>query len=166
MNLNELRDKIHENAKSKGFYNHSDWISEQLLPAQQIQFKHAFFAQQIALTHSELGEALEADRKCYTADTDRMYSLIAERRKQIQEMLSDKILVRPHTYFEAKEETEQKTFNDFFEICVKSSVEDELADALIRILDICGYNEIDIEKHVELKMKYNENREYLHGKNY
>jgi NTP pyrophosphatase (non-canonical NTP hydrolase) len=51
-------------------------------------------------------------------------------------------------------------------LCIKDTVEDELADVIIRTLDLCGYLGIDIEKHVELKMRYNESREYKHGKNY
>lgn len=42
----------------------------------------------------------------------------------------------------------------------------ELADTIIRILDLCGAKGIDIEKHIELKMKYNESREKMHGKKY
>lgn len=30
----------------------------------------------------------------------------------------------------------------------------------------CEIHNIDLEKHIELKMKYNETREYKHGKNY
>lgn len=40
----------------------------------------------------------------------------------------------------------------------------ELADACIRIFDICGAHGIDLEKAIEEKMKYNENRPYKHGK--
>lgn len=53
-----------------------------------------------------------------------------------------------------------------FQRCVKNTVEDELADVFIRLMDTCGWLGIDIEKHVELKMKYNASREALHGKAY
>ena len=53
-----------------------------------------------------------------------------------------------------------------FEKEVKDTFEDELADAVIRICDMCGYLNIDLEKHIELKMKYNATREYKHGKRY
>lgn len=49
---------------------------------------------------------------------------------------------------------------------IKDSMEDELADTIIRILDLCGAKGIDIEKHIELKMKYNATRERMHGKKY
>lgn len=42
----------------------------------------------------------------------------------------------------------------------------ELADAIIRILDITGSVGIDIEKEVADKMSYNLKRPYKHGKNF
>jgi NTP pyrophosphatase (non-canonical NTP hydrolase) len=59
---------------------------------------------------------------------------------------------------------EQSDFNDSFRTYIKDCMEDELADTIIRLLDLCGYMKIDIDKHVELKMKYNESRPYKHGK--
>ena len=55
---------------------------------------------------------------------------------------------------------------DIFETYIKDTFEDELADTIIRILDLCGAKGIDIEKHIELKMKYNATRERMHGKKY
>jgi len=49
---------------------------------------------------------------------------------------------------------------------VKDSLGDEIADAVIRIADLCGYMGIDLESHVKAKMKYNSTREKLHGKKY
>lgn len=42
----------------------------------------------------------------------------------------------------------------------------ELADAVIRIADLCGYLEIDLEAIIEMKMTYNEHRPYKHGKKF
>lgn len=39
----------------------------------------------------------------------------------------------------------------------------ELADALIRILDLCGYYQIDVEDAVERKHAYNRSRPRRHG---
>lgn len=39
----------------------------------------------------------------------------------------------------------------------------ELADCIIRILDYCGQERIDIEEAVRLKMQYNKTRPYKHG---
>lgn len=40
----------------------------------------------------------------------------------------------------------------------------ELADAVIRIADLCGYMGIDLEAVIAEKMAYNESRPYKHGK--
>ncbi len=42
----------------------------------------------------------------------------------------------------------------------------ELADAVIRIADLCGALGIDLEEVIAEKMKYNEGRPYRHGKKY
>lgn len=39
----------------------------------------------------------------------------------------------------------------------------ELADCIIRILDTCDACGIDIAKAIEIKMEYNQTREYRHG---
>jgi NTP pyrophosphatase (non-canonical NTP hydrolase) len=45
-------------------------------------------------------------------------------------------------------------------------VEDELADAVIRIADMCGAFGIDLERHVVEKLEYNRHRPRTHGKVY
>lgn len=40
----------------------------------------------------------------------------------------------------------------------------ELADAVIRIADLCGQMGIDLESAIALKMEYNEGRPFKHGK--
>lgn len=55
---------------------------------------------------------------------------------------------------------------DNFEMFFKDTFEDEVADAVIRILDLCGGWGIDLEWHVREKVKYNAGRERLHGKQY
>lgn len=56
--------------------------------------------------------------------------------------------------------------NDQFKTLVKDTFEDELADAVIRVADLCGYLKIDLESHIKAKMRYNESRPYKHGKEY
>lgn len=53
-----------------------------------------------------------------------------------------------------------------FEEYIKDTYEDEIADTLIRIFDLCGERNIDIDRHIALKLKYNQTREYRHGKKY
>jgi len=54
-------------------------------------------------------------------------------------------------------------FKEIFEKLVKDSLQDEIADATIRLLAFCGENNIDIEKHIKLKMQYNELRGFKYG---
>lgn len=49
---------------------------------------------------------------------------------------------------------------------IKNSCQDEISDAMIRLLDICGAYGIDIDSHIRAKMNYNSQRERLHGKRY
>ena len=45
-----------------------------------------------------------------------------------------------------------------------ANFKEELADAFIRLLDLCGGLGIDIEHEIEKKSKINKNRPYKHGK--
>jgi NTP pyrophosphatase (non-canonical NTP hydrolase) len=51
-----------------------------------------------------------------------------------------------------------------FKAVVKDTFEDEIADTIIRLFDLCGFLNIDIHKHIILKLKYNSTRPYKHGK--
>ena len=179
MNMNKYRDEAFRIATSHGFHDeeHSadHWI---------------------CLIISELMEAVEADRKGLRADLD------------------------------AFEKYEPKIcFEENFERHIKDTIEDELSDACIRILDLAGYKDIDLEfngtesseisrnamftenvlvvcrfisgssrdtedlyvrlnyamiliftlakhlrinikKHIEMKMRYNDSRPYKHRKQY
>ena len=134
--LNQLRDEIHENAKNKGFWNKPREDGTLLM-----------------LCVSELAEAMEADRKGRFAKVDRF-----EKKLKASRVISENITIDGLT--------PEKSWTAKFEECIKDTFEDELADTIIRILDICGARGIDIDKHIELKMKYNATRERMHGKKY
>lgn len=61
---------------------------------------------------------------------------------------------------------EMATFVGFFKDKVKDTVEDEIADAIIRLLDLSGYMKIDIDAHISAKLAYNATRPIRHGKAY
>lgn len=42
----------------------------------------------------------------------------------------------------------------------------EIADAIIRLLDICAGFDIDIAEVIQIKMQYNESRPIRHGRNF
>ncbi|WP_430508365.1 MazG nucleotide pyrophosphohydrolase domain-containing protein [Rossellomorea marisflavi] len=93
MNINDLCTEAYNTAKSKGWHDEKRETGTLL-----------------ALIHSEVSEALEADRK-----------------------------------------GDQENF------------EEELADVVIRILDLCGSREIDLEEAIYKKMEKNKGRTYKHG---
>jgi len=177
--LNLLAKEVHENAVKNGFWDDNPSTEHCLM-----------------MVVTELSEAVEADRKGKMANLKWL------------------------------EETEQEydflNFEDYFTACIKDTVEDELVDAYIRLLDLAGEEEIplngfdvqsnilpkdkplteniyrivvclasprfslhgkvrnsmhqievlaeslniDLLHHVELKIKYNQLREYKHGKRY
>lgn len=55
---------------------------------------------------------------------------------------------------------------EVFENNVKDTFEDEIADVMIRTMDLAGYLDIDLETHIKAKLKYNKTRAYKHGKKY
>lgn len=90
----------------------------------------------LMLVNSELVEALEADR-------EEKYT--SETDKAFQLQYGD---------------------NLHFQATIKNTFEDEIADAIIRLLDLCGGLGIDIDFHITEKLKYNKTRKRKHGKKY
>jgi NTP pyrophosphatase (non-canonical NTP hydrolase) len=47
-----------------------------------------------------------------------------------------------------------------------TSVEEELADAIIRIMDYAWGNQLSLARAILAKMEYNEGRDFMHGKSF
>jgi NTP pyrophosphatase (non-canonical NTP hydrolase) len=92
----------------------------------------------LMLITSELSEALEADRHNLFADKTRF-----------EDDINNGV-----------------DFKSAFKNSIKDSYEDEIADVFIRLLDHCGYKGIDIDFHINQKIRYNKTREFRHGKKY
>jgi hypothetical protein len=94
--------------------------------------------ERIALIHAEVSEMLEADRNSEYCDrsTEALQSM----------MLHD-----------------DDKFKEMFEVLVKGTFEEELADVVIRCLDMAAFKKIDLEHHILCKMRYNTLRPIRHG---
>ena len=103
----------------------------------------------LMLIVSELSEALEADRN------DRRANLKAY-----------ELLLKDSDNLGFTEEEQDDYLSQNFKIAIKDTLEDELADAVIRICDLCGYLNIDLERHIQYKLFYNSLRDERHGKRY
>lgn len=93
----------------------------------------------LCLVHSEVSEALSADAKGLHCTADVAF---------ISNLETDEIFLAS------------------YEEHVKGTFEEEMADIILRVLDLCAYKNIDIEAHLVAKMRYNTFRPRLHGKKY
>ena len=107
----------------------------------EIGFNNADVPLRIALIHSEISEAFEAFRK------DKFANPVEYRN-----------LKQDYTWEDSPISTKE-----YFERHMKDTVEDEIADSIIRLLDLCGNMEIDIESHIREKMSYNATRGHRYG---
>lgn len=134
--LNKLAAEIHDNSKKHG------WWAEP-----------RSFGEIIALCHSELSEALEEYRNgrppvwfaCIPTDVFAGCKNMTHCKNEKSKLgcTSDKRC----QYKDSKPE----------------GIAVELADCIIRILDYCGHEGIDIDKIIRAKMEYNKSRPYRHG---
>jgi NTP pyrophosphatase (non-canonical NTP hydrolase) len=99
----------------------------------------------LMLVTSELGEAMEAHRKGRFVTSNRLPKAIAE----------------GYAW-----EKDTDTMKRIFEETIKDGFSDEIADAIIRLFDMAGGLNIDIDFHIRQKLEYNKTRERLHGKKY
>jgi NTP pyrophosphatase (non-canonical NTP hydrolase) len=123
--INELAKQVHQNAKDHGFFDKEKNIGEML-----------------CLIHSEVSEALEADRKGKYAN------LRESEEYHLKQIIEDGYFISEYTKY------------------VKGNFEEELADIVIRVMDLAAFKNIDLEAHIKAKMRYNSLREYKHGKKY
>lgn len=135
--LNELAQQIHRNAKDNGFYDEPSNIPTLL-----------------CLIHAEVSEALEADRQGIFSDLGSFNKCLS----------TSRIINQDPTYKGGI--TPERAYEVNFNRFIKGTFEEELADIVIRVLDLCAFKGIDIESHIKAKMRYNKNRPYKHGKKY
>lgn len=99
-------------------------------------------SERIALMHSELSEALEELRKGFPADVTYYPTAVGDSDETDSPRNADGSPSKPE------------------------GVPSELADVVIRVLDFCGANDIDIESMITEKLDYNATRGHKHGKKF
>lgn len=123
MHISKISKQINENAQSKGFWENGIELHKKLL-----------------LIHSEVSEAMEADRIGKHAEV---------------------------VGFETEKGIDDNWRRDQkFEQHIKHSFEDELADIAIRVFDLAFQLGLDLEYFIAAKHDYNTRRPIKHGKKY
>jgi NTP pyrophosphatase (non-canonical NTP hydrolase) len=137
MEINKIMQEIHKNAINKGFWEDKETKN---------------MGEVLMLCVSELSEALEAHRKQhYSVPLHNLQSRLSEIKKSMPKEDLD---------------YEKTVYKAAFELHVKNSFEDEIADTVIRLFDLCAGFNIDLVSHIQHKLEYNKLREYKHGKSY
>lgn len=109
--------------------------------------EHGFHDNELSDEHcsmlviTELSEAVEADRKGKNADV-----------AKFREWQGNSIPL--------SDETRNKRFKEDFEAYIKDSVADELADAAIRLLDLAGMRNIDLNDRFVISFTVSKNKSF------
>lgn len=135
MEINKLCQDAHSISREKGWYSEGERNVGEL----------------IALIHSELSEALEEFRNGHKA-TEVYYPKPPEQ-DILDELLADKIITQ----------AEFDKMGGEPKLPKPEGVPIEIADAVIRIADLCGYLGIDLEEAIRIKTEYNKTRATRHG---
>jgi len=150
MNIREASQASNKIATDKGFWEDYDNILRKMESATDIfdktdveRVKIAFRSEKIAIISSELGEAIESMR------TDKYYAGGHDGIEVLNSLIGNSF-----------------RFQSAYGTHVKDTFEDELADSIIRLLDLCYKMNINIDEFIKLKMEFNKNRYDRHGKKF
>lgn len=138
MNINELIQKVHQNAKDHGWWDEPRSMAELL-----------------CLIHSEVSEALEEDRN-HRKPGETYYSGKSNSSMRMGSMSFS-------TLFSETPRIDFDSTGEKIMIAKPEGIPSELADIVIRVMDICGMYGIDLEKAILEKMEYNRTRPMRHG---
>lgn len=150
MEINKMALDIHHNAVQKGFWDDYIESTTSLKADLALPTRDAYISQKLMLVVSELSEAMEAIRNSNFADRDQF----------------DEELEKSKNWDSEPEDVGVAKFNSVFDLTIKDTFEDELADAIIRILDLGMKMGVDLDWHIQKKMQYNGTRPYKHNKHF
>lgn len=148
MTITELVNAAHKNASDKGFYDNELLTIESLKKLKENN-----------LTDEDTDKLINANF-VNTVISSKLMLIVSELGEALESLRNRnlcKIERIPNTV---------ETDTDMFLQFVKDTFEDEIADVFIRLFDLCGFMQIDIERHIKLKMNYNKSRPKLHGKEF
>ena len=142
--MNYIINNLQTKTLKKKMKTNLNEVSKEVYEANKLKgfdVKKENLGQTLCLIHSEISEALEAIRKNRYANL---------------------------SYFEIddKKFSDIVSFESNFKTHIKDTFEDEIADTFTRLMDLVGALDIDIDRHIELKRRYNSLREYKHGKEF
>ncbi|OHE41493.1 MAG: hypothetical protein A2Y16_05485 [Tenericutes bacterium GWF2_57_13] len=143
MNISELIKQVHQNAKDHGWWDEPRSMAELL-----------------CLIHSEVSEALEEDRN--HKEPNKTYYSGKYTSKLGDGTPSFEIIAFGSVPGKAIMPPDIDT-NPTIDITKPEGIPSELADIVIRVMDICGYHGIDLEAAIAEKMEYNRTRPMRHG---
>jgi hypothetical protein len=175
MSLNELRDAVHETARAKGWWDgrEGEEVTVNGAGIGVWALDQRSFAELLMLVVSECAEALEDWRNGYEVDKPRWQVTSSPYpAQQPKAMLNGHSGDPDLTLHTPDGEAHEVDLNDaddrdllrLYGYSVKPiGIPSELADIIIRVLDISGAYGVDIEDAVRTKMEFNETREVRHG---
>lgn len=141
MKIKDLIKKSFKTSTEKGFHSTYNGLLKVAKKEDKKVLNDLIVTQKLMLIVSELGEAIES-------------------------MRHDKYANLSHKEIDILNLQSNTSFISQFERKVKDTFEDEIADVFIRLGDLCGKLNIDIDTYIELKQKYNNTRDKLHNKNF
>lgn len=145
-NLNQIAKDCHNAALNKGFYDReNDMLT--LAKDKPESFKQwlraAFTTQRLMLLVTEASEAVESLRKFKFAQRQVFENRIKE----------DQPNYNQH-------------FNHAYQCHMKDTFETEIAGLMLRLFDICGRENIDIDYYLKREIEFNATRERMNGKEF
>lgn len=146
--INTLAVNAHNNSRNKGFWEDydnamsyaKDVTSKEGREELEGIIKSMWSGKSLMEASGELGEAIEAIRTNKEAEWDSYLNILRYKGEDFNSAA--------------------------FEAFIKDSKGDEIADCIVRLLQQCVGENIDIGRHIVHKMAYNLNRPHKHGKKF
>ena len=118
--------------------------------------KEREFGDIISLMHTELSEAYE-EYRTHHAMTEVYFTC-----QHPNSLVKGSVVDPRHDGCDSGPESSAR-YCRFCDFAKPEGIPIELADVVLRVADACAYYGIDLETAVQMKLKYNQTRSYMHG---